>query len=397
MKTAFDAVAAGHLCLDIFPDLSESTREDFRELLLPGHLLEIGPATFGTGGSSSNTGIALHKLGMSTRLMGKIGNDPLGMIIQDFIQRIDPALSENMIIAAGDTSSYTIVLGSPTVDRIFLHYPGPNDTFCAADIPYDVVARSRLFHFGYPPLMKAMVANQGEDLVQMFARVQALGVTTSLDLTLPDPTSSTGQAPWPHILRRTLPHVDIFLPSIAEILFMLRRSLYEEMRAQADAGDLLSQVTPGLLSDISAELLNLGVKIVGIKLGQRGMYLRTAKASAIAAMGRAQPSRLMLWADQEMWAPAFQVDVVGATGAGDATIAGFLAALLRDMSPDEALITATAVGACNVEAADSLSGVPSWQQLRARLEGGWARRALHLTAPGWRFKAPQQLWVRVGD
>lgn len=394
MKTPIDVVTAGHLCLDIFPDLSESAQDDFRELLLPGHLLEIGPATFGTGGSTSNTGITLHKLGMATRLMGKIGDDPFGMIIQEFIRRIEPSLIENMIVAEGATSSYTIVLGSPTVDRIFLHYPGPNDTFIAADIPYDVVARSRLFHFGYPPLMKAMVANEGEELVKMFARVQSLGVTTSLDMTLPDPTSATGQAPWPDILRRTLRHVDIFLPSIAEILFMLRRPLYEEMRAQAGTGDMLPLVTPELLRDLSGELLHLGVKIAGIKLGHRGMYVRTAKEAAIAAMGRAQPSQPALWAEQELWAPAFQVDVVGSTGAGDATIAGFLTALLRDMSPGEALTTATAVGACNVEAADSLSSIPSWEQLRARLQTGWKRRELYLSAPNWHFKKQQHLWMR---
>jgi hypothetical protein len=177
MPPTLDVVAAGHLCLDIFPDLSESSPADFRQSLRPGHLLEVGPATFCTGGSVSNTGIALHKLGMRTRLLGKIGDDAVGLIIQDFIRHIDPTLGENLIIAAGTTSSYTIVLASPTLDRIFLHYPGPNDTFRAADIPYEVVRRSRLFHFGYPPLMKAMVADAGAELAQMFARVQALGVT----------------------------------------------------------------------------------------------------------------------------------------------------------------------------------------------------------------------------
>ena len=45
----------------------------------------------------------------------------------------------------------------------------------------------------------------------------------------------------------------------------------------------------------------------------------------------AQPNSTA-WANYENWSPCFQVDVVGTTGAGDATIAGFLAALLRDMS-----------------------------------------------------------------
>ena len=397
MKSSIDVVVAGHLCLDIFPDLSGTGENDFRTALLPGHLLEVGAITFSPGGATANTGIALHKLGMTTRLLGKLGDDPVGRIIREFIQGIDPTLNENMIMAADATSSYTIVLDSATVDRIFLHYPGPNDTFVAADIPLDVVTHSRLFHFGYPPLMKAMVVHGGQELAQMFEQVRALGVSTSLDMTLPDPTSVTGQIPWADILRRTLPHVDIFLPSIAELLFMLRRPLYEDLRAQVGAGEMLPLITPELLTDISAELLKLGVKIVGIKLGQRGMYLRTAKAAAIATMGRAQPSQPAAWADQELWAPAFQVHALGATGAGDATIAGFLAALLRDMSPVAALTLATAMGACNVEAADSLSGIPSWQQLGARIRAGWARHELLLSAPGWRFDAPQQVWTHSSD
>jgi hypothetical protein len=35
-----------------------------------------------------------------------------------------------------------------------------------------------------------------------------------------------------------------------------------------------------------------------------------------------------------------QVNIVGTTGAGDATIAGFLAALLRDLSPEQAMTMA---------------------------------------------------------
>jgi len=65
--------------------------------------------------------------------------------------------------------------------------------------------------------------------------------------------------------------------------------------------------------------------------------------------------------------------VIGTTGAGDATIAGFLAALLRDLPPDEAMNAALAVGACNVEAADALSGIRSWCETLQRINAGWAR------------------------
>ncbi|MGC8782667.1 MAG: PfkB family carbohydrate kinase, partial [Anaerolineae bacterium] len=90
----------------------------------------------------------------------------------------------------------------------------------------------------------------------------------------------------------------------------------------------------------------------------------------------------------------FRVEVAGTTGAGDATIAGFLAALLRGLGPAEAVTAAVAVGACNVEAADALSGLRPWDETMRRVAAGWPRRELRLDATGWRFDAGHGLWMR---
>jgi len=205
--------------------------------------------------------------------------------------------------------------------------------------------------------------------------------------------SPAGRAPWAIILKSTLPYVDVFLPSVEEILYMLRRETYDELCRAARGASILPLITPQLLSDLSRELLGLGVKIAGLKLGDSGFYLRTAGQSAIEALGRARPSNPAAWANQELWAPCFKVNVVGTTGSGDSTIAGFLSALLRDMSPQAALTAAVAVGACNVEAADALGGIRPWDETLRRVASGWARCSLDLKAPGWRFEESQQLWV----
>ncbi len=396
MRAPLNAVVAGHICLDIIPDMRHIPKGEFEELFQPGHLLTVGPATFSTGGAVSNTGLALHHLDVPTQLIGKVGTDPFSEVVRDVVRSYSPHLADGIVTDPASPTSYTVIVNPPGVDRIFLHCPGANDTFCAADVDEQQVAQAALFHFGYPPIMQRMYENHGEELIKIFERAKASGATTSLDMSLPDPSSDAGWADWITILTSVLPFVDIFMPSIEELLFMLQRSVYEHMRLASEDGSILAQVTPKLLSSLGRDLTGLGVKILMIKLGERGIYLRTAEPAALEKMGRACPSDPEAWADQELWAPCFKVDVVGTTGAGDATIAGFLSALLRDMSPIEAATTAVAVGACNVEAADALSGLRTWDDTWQRIQSGWERHTLHLDAPGWHFDEGQQLWISRG-
>jgi len=387
------AVVAGHICLDVIPNMTGHIPDGFERTFLPGRLLEVGPVTLSTGGAVSNTGLALNKLGIRTQLMGKVGNDLFGQAVKHIVSSHGPHLADGMVVDETANTSYTIIINPPGVDRMFLHCPGANDTFSVDDVRYDLVSEARLFHFGYPPVMRLMFEDDGAQLVEMFRRAKDTGVTTSLDMALPDPASVAGRASWVTILKSTLPYVDIFLPSIEEILYMLHRETYDELCRTASGPSFLPLITPQLLSDLSRELLEMGVKIVVMKLGERGLYVRTADRPAIESLGRARPSAPAAWAEKELWGPCFEADVVGTTGAGDATIAGFLAALLRDMSPEAALTAAVAVGACNVEAADALSGIRPWDETMRRVASGWARHELALEAPGWRFDASHQLWT----
>lgn len=388
-----DAIVSGHLCLDVIPDLGAIDAGQFGRTFAPGRLLEVGAVSFSTGGPVSNVGLALHKLGIGVKLMGKVGGDLFGQAIRQGIARYGPTLTDGMIVDPAVASSYTIVINPPGIDRFFLHCPGANDSFGAEDVRYDLLPAARLFHFGYPPLMRRMYEDGGAQLAKILRRAKATGITTSLDMALPDPASAAGRADWVGICTQALPYVDIFLPSIEEILFMLRRPTYEAMQQAAGRINILPLVTPDLLTDLSGQLLAMGVKVVGLKLGDRGLYLRTAGEQEMAGLGRARPSDPAAWADKEMWAPCFQVEVVGAAGSGDSTIAGFLAGLLRDLSPAAAVTAAVAVGACNVEAADTLSGVRSWEETMARVAAGWGRHPLEISASGWGFDEGWGCWM----
>jgi sugar/nucleoside kinase (ribokinase family) len=363
------AVVAGHICLDIIPQIG-GTADDFRRNFQPGRLATVGPALFSTGGAASNTGLAMARLGVDVRIMGKVGDDFIGEMIRNILARHGRGPAAGMIIDPAVSSSYTLVVSPPDTDRSFLHYPGANDAFDAGDIRYNVVDSVSLFHFGYPPLMARMYADDGAELAEMYRRAKATGVTTSLDMALPGAESPAGRANWRTILRRTLPHVDVFLPSFEELVLMLRPEEYRRLDTQT-GGDLLAAVDRALLRSLSDELLELGARVVGIKLGHLGFYLRAAEAARLVGMGRARPANVEAWAGCETITPCFRVNVVGTVGSGDCTIAGFLAALLRDLAPEEAARMAVAVGACNVEAADALSGVRTWEETTARVASGW--------------------------
>jgi len=374
MQRPNQAVVAGHICLDIIPAMPPI---DPDALLAPGAVVEIGSALLCTGGSVSNTGRNLHRLGIPTRLMGKVGDDQFGQITLDLIRQDDPRLADEMIIAPGETSSYTLVISPPGKDRFFMHCPGANHTFSAEDVPYARLAEARLFHFGYPPYIQRMYANDGAELEELYCRAKATGVVTSLDMALPDPHGPSGQVNWRRILERTLPYVDLFLPSLDELLFMLRPEA--------------PHASDGLISEIAAEVLDMGARVLVLKLGSRGLYVRTGPQGAPHTD---DPD----WRNCELWTPCFVPDpLVGTTGAGDATIAGFLAAILRDQPVKMAMTSAVAVGACNVEAADALSGVRSWEETWARIKAGWARALLSIQAPGWTWDNLHQLWIGPHD
>ena len=384
-----DVVAAGHICLDIIPAFQGGDQARIAELLTPGKLIDIGVATLATGGSVSNTGLALAKLGMNVRLMGKIGDDYFGKGIIGLLEEYHAG--DSMSVVPGAQTSYSVILALPGSDRVILHNPGANHTFTAEDITDALVRRARLFHFGYPPLMRSLFENDGAELVKLFSRVKSYGVTTSLDMALPDEFSEAGQADWPAILQKVLPFVDIFMPSVEEILYMLDRAAYRRLAETATANDPLAGLDMEVLSALGARLLEMGVKVLAIKCGARGYYVRTGN---VPDMGAAHPAQLSGWLGRELFAESFHVPaVVSAAGAGDNSVAGFLAAFLRGCTIEDCVRTACAVGAQNVMVPDAVSGVKSWDETREMLMG-WTKNRLSAPGKGWVYDDALELWVK---
>ena len=386
------AVVAGHICLDVIPDLEALPARAFYQELRPGRLIETGAAVLSPGGPVANAGLALHTLGVPVTLVARLGADPFGRIVRELVESHGSGLSTGLRTDPGRATAYSLIVSPPGGDRLFLHHAGAAGDFDSSDLDFGALEQASLFHFGYPPLIWRMYREGGRGLAALFERAKASGVTTSLDTSYPDPSSEGGRADWRVILEAALPSVDVFAPSLDELLFMLRRPLFDRL---SRGGVPASQAEPELLHELGEELIALGAGVAAIKLGERGLYLRTGSRERIARLGRAAPADRGAWAERELWAPCFAVDVAGTTGAGDATGAGLLTALLRGLDAERALTAAVAVGACNVERSDALSGIRGWQETLDRVAAGWPRLPLELDDPAWRRDQESGNWVRA--
>ncbi|MGA7926328.1 MAG: carbohydrate kinase family protein [Candidatus Sulfotelmatobacter sp.] len=357
-------VVAGHLCLDLTPELTDG-------LPRPGGLAVAGPLRFSCGGAVANVGSALWRLGCPVRLIGLVGDDRLGEIA---IHLLQPLGNQSGIrIAPGQTTSYSIVIAPEKCDRAFLHCPGANAVFTSADVREEDLEGGRWLHFGYPPVMPAIAADGGKELADLFYRAKERGLRTSLDFC--SIGGAAASKDWRTVLANCARAVTVFTPSIEE----LRAALRQPPRDAGNIDDVRS---------LAATLFSMGFSILAIKLGTSGMYLATTDADGDLAGWQFGPE----WRARELMAPCFRVHVVNATGAGDCAIAGFIASVAGGSGPERALTMAAASGACSVEAADASSGVRSMAELKARIESGWERIESMAPGDGWTYDPHVGVW-----
>jgi len=394
-RNKFDVVVAGHICFDVIPKF-EGEFKDFFKVFAPGKLIVCGDAATSTGGPVSNTGIALLKLGVRTGFMGKIGNDFFGNAILDRLKEI--GVEKSMTIVKDSSTSYTLAIAPPKIDRIFIHHPGANNTFGVSDVNYEVVKNTNIFHLGYPPLMRKLYENNGKELTEIFKKAKSVGVTTSLDMALPDPTAPSGQVDWDKVLKNTLPYVDIYLPSAEETLYMLNKDKFFAKKNEAGAKDMLDVFRTEEVVNLAEQLLKYGSKIVVMKCGYKGMYIRTADKSAFKDFGPAKPVDLNNWSNRELWEPSFHVEkVASATGSGDSAIAGFFSAFVRGKSIEDCIRYGCMVGAHNVAVYDAVSGIKSWEETTDDINSGWKKNPLEIMSDGWKFDSNRRFWIGPKD
>jgi sugar/nucleoside kinase (ribokinase family) len=367
MMKKYDALIAGYICVDLIPEFNkDGSFPSISEVFIPGKLIEIEGIKFIMGGAVANTGLAMKRFNKKVFLNGLVGNDFIGKLSKEWLDQYE--VSEGIATTKAAGTAFSIVLAPPGLDRIFLESTGCNTIFDSTFINYDVIPQCRIFHFGYPPLLRQFYLNNGIEMSRMFSRIRKMGVITSLDFSLPDPKSESGRVNWPEIMKQTLPYVDIFVPSLEEVIQIMMPGKYNEVISSAQ-GDI-EKIPVGLIRDIGKTIIDSGVKILLIKAGSRGAYLQTGDVCPLTEKN-ALTIKNGEWCNKEFWCNAYQADssrIVNASGAGDTANAAFLSSILNGESPERAVKYAAIAGRNYLYCHNNYTDLIDWQTMENEIE-----------------------------
>ncbi len=365
----YDAIVAGYICIDLTPDFRKTgTSSSISKLFKPGRLIEIDGLRFTLGGAVANTGMALKKFNKKVLLNGLVGDDFIGKIALESLNKYK--LSEGIKITKKEGTAFSIVIAPPGVDRVFLESPGCSAIFNTDHINFEAISQSRLFHFGYPPLLKQFYLNNGSHLLHMFSEIQKMGVVTSLDFSLPDAESESGKINWLEIMQRILPFIDIFAPSLEEAMLIMMPDEYGKILSASNNTDIIDQVPLSIIREIGKRIIACGVKILLIKAGHRGAYLITGDVSELN-IKRGLHLYEKSWNHKEFYCPAFPSDpekIINATGAGDTAAAAFISAILNGESPVNSLTYAAIAGRNNLYCNDIYKELAGWDEMAKEIK-----------------------------
>jgi len=392
-KRDLEIVAAGHTCLDLIPAFTINEKVDkLTDVLVPGKMINMGECVVVGGGPVTNAGVSIRRLGVKTELIGKIGNDDFGKQILSWYDESEGHF-EGIKVVEGESTSYTIAICIPGIDRFYLHHCGANDTFTYEDMNFNIVGRSKMVLFGYPPWMAKLYTNKGAELTKILKKIKELGTTTALDLSLPDVNSPAGQVDWLAILKSWVPLTDIMVPSAEELFYFLHKKEFLEKKAKLGAKEtVLDHMSVKEISDMGQEVLKMGAGIAMVKCGHRGLYVVTGSKERLAKFGAAGCNDLDNWANRELWFPVYEEEkFVGALGSGDSAIAGFLSAFVKGNTIENCLRYANAAGSMNVTVPDGLSWNKGFEDLTRRIKAGWKTKELKINEAGWKFE--KGFWV----
>lgn len=277
-------------------------------LPVAGELIATDDFLVQPGGCAANSAIALHSLGIPSAVVGRVGDDLFGDLVERYLREraID---TSGVARAPGFGTSKTVILPVVDEDRRFIHTFGANAALTAADIPQDALEAAEVIYVGGYLVLPAL---RQDELAARFRLARQQGTRIVLDVVVPSgqvDVSLDG-------LRELLPLVDYFLPNEDEARALTGET---EPRRQAE------------------RLVEAGARAVVVKRGERGTFVR----SGVTAF--------------EL--PAPPVEVLEPSGAGDAFAAGLILGILEGWELERSVRFASVIGGSACTALGCYAGV----------------------------------------
>lgn len=237
-----------------------------------------------SGGCAANFAKAVGKLGLKTRLIGKIGDDFFSEFIIKSLK--DYVTDLQLKISKGKKTGVTFAMCFEDNTRSFITYPGTNAEFTLNDIDF------KLIEGKYLHIASFFLQGLRKNTKKILKYAHSKNMITTFD---------TGWDPqgWGEedvaLVKKVLSGVDIFFPNLKEGIAITKK---KEKRK------------------ICKELFSLGPKIVALKLGSKGSF--------IAAQKEEQGGREKFF---YYYIPPYKIKkekIVDTTGAGDVFNAAFV-------------------------------------------------------------------------
>ncbi len=317
----FDVSVVGELNLDlILYGLPEELPAE-RELLAERLVLTLGS-------SSAIFAHNLSALGSRVGFISRIGDDPLGQISLERLSSSGVDVSKVRRVSGPTTTGFTVILPHSNSRKI-LTYPGTMFEMRFEDLDLDYLADARHFHLSSFFLHRALRPR----VVELFKRMKAAGLTTSLD-TNDDPDDR-----WDGELRQVLRYVDVFLPNAREAK---KVSGVENLDG---AVDKLAETVP----------------VVVVKIGPEGALARRGKEQAAS--------------------PALPIKAVDPVGAGDSFDAGFLHQYVRGADLATCLAYGNLAGAFSTTHPGGTEAFRDQKRFKQFFRGHWPSAAHQAPEP----------------
>lgn len=272
-----------------------------------------------TGGDAFNESIVLARLGKRSALVGQIGQDMLGDVIVKRCMEEGVDHSRLRMDPEADTRINVVIIGRDGQRHFIKSQNAGSASFRPEEIDYGFIRQARAVS------LASIFCSKLRDPAAILRILEAAKENGAL--TFADMVPMTGGETMDDIAE-ALPLLDHFLPNLEE------------------AAMLTGLTEPDDMADC---LLRHGIKNVVIKLGRDGCLFKNNEI------------RIM--------APAFSVNAVDTTGAGDNFAAGYISAVLDGMKPEDCCAFANAVAAISTESIGAVGGVKNKQQIEAFLSG----------------------------